>query len=142
VTREVEAEDGRGIAGGGGGGGGKEGGGLGHITRGMMLGVPFGSDIHGMLGIGRFSMSSVSSLSSMSILGGTSPTASRRGERMEPYLTLQGLADPRMSKGSSGVGTKRRRSTNRNPDLASSQSSQSQVQTQGHRHSLSHTLSP
>jgi hypothetical protein len=134
VTWEVEAEDGRGTAGGGGGGG-LEGEGLGHITRGMMLGVPFSSDIHGMLGIGMFSMSSASSLSSMSNLGGTSPTASRRGERMEPYLTLQDLADPGMSKGSSGV-------ANRNPNLASSQSSQSQVQTQGHRHSLSHRLSP
>jgi hypothetical protein len=53
-----------------------------------MQDIPIGQDIYAMPGI---------STSSMSGLGRTSPTASRKGKRMEPCPTLQGFDDSGMA---------------------------------------------
>jgi hypothetical protein len=134
---EAEDED-DGGAGTTGAGGGLENG-VGVIGgRGLLQDVSIGPDMNSMARLGDFP--SMSSMSSMNSMGGTSPTTSRRAKRMEPYPTLQGLSDPGMAGGSSGVGTKRRRRTNTNLNSTSSQPSQGQGQTQSH--SLGHVHPP
>jgi hypothetical protein len=91
-------------------GGGHGEGGVGE--RGMWQDVPIRPD-----------MPRTSRMTSMFNVGGTSPTTSRREERMEPYTTPQDVADLGSS---SGAGTKRSRSLRMNmcPTSSSSQSYQ------------------